>query len=222
MQLWCLCCIMMFTWINEQPGIKKFWNWYSQYQLSRYLWLNITIWLILHVGLKQRSMCGKSGHLSIFTSLKHLMMLLKSNFFSSGLHFYTLSKPLIACGDMQLRFLKVITLLNTAFNFDAVLVDFSECHPFFFWRLVKIIHKKDRDFHRDLNTEICLRLFRQAEISRWSPSGMILVTELRMPDIKHCPCFDTLAWNDGIENTKIICSTVHTSAAMQIIVLIPK
>ena len=40
---------------------------------------------------------------------------------------------------------------------------------------------------------------------------MILVTELRMPDIKHCPCFDTLAWNDGIENTKIICSSVHTS-----------
>ena len=84
------------------------------------------------------------------------------------------------------------------------------------------IHKKDRDLHRDWNTEIFLRLFRQAEISRWSPSGMILVTELRMPDIKHCPCFDTLAWNDGIENTKIICSSVHTSAAMQIIALIPK
>ena len=29
---------------------------------------------------------GKSGHLSIFTSLKHLMMLLKCLF--SGLHFY--------------------------------------------------------------------------------------------------------------------------------------
>ena len=51
---------------------------------------------------------------------------------------------------------------------------------------------------------------------------MILVTELHMPDIKHCPCFDTLAWNDGIENTKIICLSVHTSAAMQIIALIPK
>ena len=33
-----------------------------------------------------------------------------------GLHFYTLSKTLIACRDMELRFLKVKTLLNDAFN----------------------------------------------------------------------------------------------------------
>ena len=33
---------------------------------------------------------GKSGHLSIFTSLKQLMMLLKCNI--SGLNVYTLSK----------------------------------------------------------------------------------------------------------------------------------
>ena len=45
---------------------------------------------------------GESGHLSIFTLLKNLMMLLKYNF--SGLHFYTLSKTLIACRAMQLRF----------------------------------------------------------------------------------------------------------------------
>ena len=42
-----------------------------------------------------------------------------------------------------------------------------------------------------------------------------------MPDIKPeynpCPYFDMLAWNDGIENTKIICSSVHTSTVMQII-----
>ena len=37
----------------------------------------------------------KSGHLSIFILLKHLMMLLKCKFFS-GLHVYTLSKTLIA------------------------------------------------------------------------------------------------------------------------------
>ena len=63
-----------------------------------------------------------------------------------------------------------------------------------------------------------MRLSRQAEISCLSPSGIILLTELRMPHIKQeynpCPCFDTLAWNDGKENTKIICSSVHTSAAM--------
>ena len=32
--------------------------------------------------------CGKSGHLSIFIYLKHLMMLLKCNFV--GFNFYTL------------------------------------------------------------------------------------------------------------------------------------
>ena len=62
------------------------------------------------------------------------------------------------------------------------------CTMFIFMYISSIgafIHKKDRDFHRDWNTEIFLGLFRQVEISRWSPSGMILVTELRMPDIKH-------------------------------------
>ena len=44
-------------------------------------------------------------HLSIFTLLKHLMMLLKYNFFS-GLHFYTLPKTLIACRAMQLQIFK--------------------------------------------------------------------------------------------------------------------
>ena len=41
---------------------------------------------------------GKSGHLSIFISLKHLKVLF------SGLNFYTLSIILIACRAMQLRF----------------------------------------------------------------------------------------------------------------------
>ena len=56
---------------------------------------------------------GKSGHLSIFTSLKQLIMLLKGNF--SRALFYTLSKTLITCRPMQLRFFKVETLLNNAF-----------------------------------------------------------------------------------------------------------
>ena len=45
---------------------------------------------------------GKSGHLSIFILLKHLMMHVEYNF--SGIHFYTLSKTRIACRAMQLRF----------------------------------------------------------------------------------------------------------------------
>ena len=59
--------------------------------------------------------CGESGHLCIFTLLKHLTMLLKYNFFS-GLHLYTLPKTLRACRAMQLLFLKVKTLLNNAFE----------------------------------------------------------------------------------------------------------
>ena len=61
---------------------------------------------------------GISGHLHIFGFLKHLMVLLRCNF--SGRNFYTLWKTLIACRDMQLRFLKVKTLLNNAFKLSLV------------------------------------------------------------------------------------------------------
>ena len=40
--------------------------------------------------------------------------------FFKGFHFYTLSKTPIACRDMQLRFLKVKTLLNNAFNCEML------------------------------------------------------------------------------------------------------
>ena len=43
---------------------------------------------------------GKISHLYVFTSLKHLMMLLKYNF--SELHFYAISQTLLACRAMQL------------------------------------------------------------------------------------------------------------------------
>ena len=89
----CLCCMMIFRWTNKQPGIQSFeidaittcikiYDWISPLNKSSGLWFI----------LPQQSMggnkCGKSGHfthLSIFTFLKHLMMLLKYNF--SGLHF---------------------------------------------------------------------------------------------------------------------------------------
>ena len=54
-----------------------------------------------------------TDYLLLFWST-YIMMLLKYNF--SGVHFYTLSETLIACRAMQLRFLKVETLLNNAFN----------------------------------------------------------------------------------------------------------
>ena len=107
---------MMFRWINKQPGMQKFWNWCSHYQ-EIYDWIStFNKQSDLPFILTQQSIgeneYGKSGHLSIITLLKHLMMLLKYKF--SGLHLYTLSKTLIACRDMQLRFFKVKTLLNNA------------------------------------------------------------------------------------------------------------
>ena len=31
-ELWCLCCMMTFRWINKQPGMQKFWNVWCYYQ----------------------------------------------------------------------------------------------------------------------------------------------------------------------------------------------
>ena len=56
---------------------------------------------------------GKSGHLSIFVFFKAFNDAFEVQFFRAS--FYTLSKTLIACRAMQLRFLKVETLLNNAF-----------------------------------------------------------------------------------------------------------
>ena len=50
-----------------------------------------------------KNVYGESGHLSIFTLLKHLIDAFEVQFFS-GLHFYTLPKTLIACRAMQLFF----------------------------------------------------------------------------------------------------------------------
>ena len=104
-ELWCtcMCCMMMFRWAIKQPGIQKFWNLCGLYQ-DIYDWISP---LDKRSGrpfiLTQQSMgrneYGISGHLHIFAFLKHLMALLSCNFFS-GLHFYTLSKTLIACRDM--------------------------------------------------------------------------------------------------------------------------
>ena len=110
---------MLFSWINKQPGIQKFWNLSSQYQ-DMYDWISpfnksSSLWFILTQG----NECGKSSHLFVFTSFKPLMICFWSANFS-GIHSYTLSKTLIACTcwAMQLRFFKVGTLLNNAFIRD--------------------------------------------------------------------------------------------------------
>ena len=38
-ELWCLCCMMMFRWTNKQPGIQQFWNLCSHYQYI-YDWIS--------------------------------------------------------------------------------------------------------------------------------------------------------------------------------------
>ena len=54
-----------------------------------------------------RNEYGISGHVHIFAFLKHLMVL----------HFYTLSKTLIACRDMQLRLLNNVFKILIFFSF---------------------------------------------------------------------------------------------------------
>ena len=90
---------MMIRWINKQPGIQKIWNWYGHYE-DIYDWISPLhkqsgLWFIL----TQQSSgggggyeYGKSSHLSILPSLKHLMNAFEALF--SGLHFYTLLQTL--------------------------------------------------------------------------------------------------------------------------------
>ena len=74
----------------------------------------ITVWLTIYSNtvVYWENEYGESGHLSIFTLLKHLMMLLKYNFFKAS--FAHLIKD---TDSMQLRFFfKVKALLNNAFK----------------------------------------------------------------------------------------------------------
>ena len=103
--------------LNNQG--QKFRNLSSLYQ-DIYDWISpLNKWSGRSFILTQQSMgrneYGISGHLHIIAFLKHLMVLLRCNFFRAS--FYTLSKTLLVCSpDMQLRFLKVKTLLNNAFK----------------------------------------------------------------------------------------------------------
>ena len=61
-----------------------------------------------------RNEYGISGRLHIFAFLKHLMVLLRCNSFRAS--FLHLSKTLIVCRDMQLRFVKSENIVYNAFN----------------------------------------------------------------------------------------------------------
>ena len=68
---------------------------------------------------------GGSGHLSIFTLLKHLKFDAFEVLFFQGFIFTPIPKTLIACRAMQFRFFKVKTLLNNAFNTYMYLIHCS-------------------------------------------------------------------------------------------------
>ena len=76
-------CIIMFRWINKQPGIQKIWNQYMYVIISKILNITINHQVdgLFYFGRWWKVSDGKSGYLSFFTSLRHLMMLLKCNFF---------------------------------------------------------------------------------------------------------------------------------------------
>ena len=90
-ELWGLCCMMIFRWTIKQPGIEKFWNLCGLYQ-DIYDWISplnkrCGRSFILTQGSMGRNDYGISGHLHIFAFLKHLMVLLRCIFFrASFLH----------------------------------------------------------------------------------------------------------------------------------------
>ena len=130
-----MCCMMMFRWTNKQPGIQKFWNLCCHYQDS-YDWISpLNKRSGLPFILTQQSM-GRKISINLVTCLFSLLWCTYWCFWGasfSGLHFYTLWKTLIACRDMQLRFLRVKSLLNNAFK-CADMNDKKSVHKPTLWR----------------------------------------------------------------------------------------
>ena len=89
-ELWCLCCMMMFRWTIKLPGIQKFWNLCSLYR-DIYDWISPLnkrsgIPFILTQQSMGRNEYVISGHLHNSLFLKHLklMVLLSCNFFKAS------------------------------------------------------------------------------------------------------------------------------------------
>ena len=97
---------MMFRRVNKQPGMQKCWKWCSHYQeindwISPLNKRSGSPFILTQLSMGENEY-GESGHLSIFTLLKHLMMLLKYNFFQSFI--FTPYQRRRAYRAMQLRF----------------------------------------------------------------------------------------------------------------------
>ena len=92
-----LCCMMMFRWTIKQPGIQKFWNLCGLYQ-DIYDWIS---------PLNKRS--GRPFiliHSSLWAEMS-MVFLVTGRYWGAiilGLHFYTLSKTLIAIQFNSIQF----------------------------------------------------------------------------------------------------------------------
>ena len=99
-ELWCLCCMMMFRWPNKQPGIQKFWTLIDPFWC---LWLNITTeqtGRLTIIILTQESIWGEISRIIFVICLCLLLWSTLWCFWGaifSGLHFFTFSKTLIVC-----------------------------------------------------------------------------------------------------------------------------
>ena len=72
--------------------------------------------LFYYISLRGEMRYDKIWSLVFFHSFGALNGVFEVQFYQGFIFFYTLSKTLIACRTMQLRFLKVETLLNNAFK----------------------------------------------------------------------------------------------------------
>ena len=109
-ELWCLCCIMMFRWIKKQPGSFEIdavtTKIYVTHSLTEYHHLiNRPADGLFHHSSLWGEMSMVMQSLPYFHFFEALTDAFEVQFFS-GLHSYTISKKLIACGAMHLRFLK--------------------------------------------------------------------------------------------------------------------
>ena len=91
-ELWCLCCMMMFKWTNKQPGIQMFWNICGHYQdicdwISPLNKLSGLPFILTQQSMGRYELQDKSGHLPII----HLFEALNGHFwgaiFSNGFIF---------------------------------------------------------------------------------------------------------------------------------------
>ena len=134
---------------------------------------------------------GYSRHSSIFTLLKHLMMLLKYNF--SGLHFYTLPKTLIPFTTIQFRFF--FEKWKHAFNLLHLpsIKSLCECqnilHPL---NSNLIIYSMTGSFKEEIGTEYCrdFENARNRSIKRVSFSENIFLTPYYMYMYLQTPIHD--------------------------------